>query len=664
MSDKLGLKLHNNKHWCWLSFFVITSATMIKPLKAQVINTTQAQTQKNAQTPVIQRTPRQKKPPSSQQLPELLPPAPIAPPEELLQPPATTPLVSLEELVQRPATKNQESVQTPVIQRTPRQTKPPSTQPLPELSPPNPLPPPEELLQPPATTPPTPEQPPSGEIPQNVKVKKFTVTGSTVFSEEDFARITKPYTNRPITLVELFQVRSAITNLYVNNGYITSGAYIPPQKLQDGVVEIRVVEGGLEEIKVTGNRRLNSNYVRSRLAIATKKPLNRDRLLEALQLLQLNPLIENLSAELSAGSSPAQSLLEVQVREADTFNTQVVLDNGRSPAVGSFRRQIQVSEANLLGWGDSISAIYTNTDGSDAFDFNYTLPINPYNGTLAFNYGTSDNSIIERPFNEIDIQSNSRYYELTLRQPVVQTPTQELALGVIASRRESEATFIDGEFPFPGSGADEEGRTRVSAVRFFQEWISRNSQQVFALRSQFSVGLDALNATTNPNPPDSRFIAWRGQVQWVRLLGPDTVLLLRGDVQFADRPLVPFEQFSIGGIESVRGYRQDALFTDNGIFASAEVRIPIVRFSEGDSFLQLTPFVDFGNGWNRSGRSDSQSDPDRNTLVSVGLGLRLQLQDRLTARIDWGIPLVSVSSGDKDSWQENGLYFSIIANPF
>ena len=607
MTEKLSLKPGIYQYWHCLSLVAIIIATIGKPLPAQVIDTTPEQNLQRAQTPALENPIR-------------------------------------------------------------RNTQPPSTQPLPEPAPPNRLPPPEELLPPPATTSPTQPQIPSGEAPSRITVDKFEVTGSTVFSPSDFAKITKPYTKRPITLAELFQLRAEITQLYVTKGYITSGAYIPPQKLQTGVVEIRVVEGKLEGIKVSGTRRLNPGYVRSRLAIATGKPLNRDRLLRAMQLLQLNPLIQNLSAELSAGSSPGVSLLEVRVREAKTFRPQVVLDNGRTPAVGSFRRQIQVSEANLLGWGDGISAIYTNTDGSNTLDFNYTLPINPRNGTLAFNFGNSDSSVIEKPFNALDIQSNSRYYELTLRQPIIQTPTQELALGIAGTRRESQASLLNGEIPFSadlgGVGADEKGRTRITAVRFFQDWTQRNSQQVFALRSQFSFGLDALNSTINEKAPDSRFFAWRGQGQWVRLLARDTLLLLRGDVQVADRPIVPFEQFSLGGIDSVRGYRQDALLTDNGIFASAEVRVPIVRFSQSNSLLQLTPFVDFGTAWNLSARSTANFNRESpNTLVSIGLGLRLQLQDRLTARFDWGIPLISIS-GEKNTWQENGLYFSIIANPF
>ncbi|MBG1241434.1 ShlB/FhaC/HecB family hemolysin secretion/activation protein [Nostoc sp. NZL] len=491
-------------------------------------------------------------------------------------------------------------------------------------------------------------------------VERFEVIGSTVFSPEELALATAEFTKRPISLTEVYQARSKITDLYVQNGYITSGAYIPPQTIQSGVVKIQVVEGKLEDIQITGTRRLNPNYVRSRLAIATTAPLNRQRLLEALQLLQLNPLIQNVSAELSAGSRTGASLLEVKVSEAKTFSSQIVLDNGRSPSVGSFRRRLQLNEANLLGLGDALGIAYTNTDGSNSFDASYTLPLNPRNGTLTFNYGITSSNVIEPPFNVLDIQSDSRYYELTFRQPIVQTPTQEFALGLTASRRESEASYIDIErLPFPGLGADEQGRTRVSALRFFQEWTSRNSREVIALRSQFNLGIDVLNPTINQNPPDSRFFAWQGQAQWARLLAPETLLLLRLNTQLASRTLLPLEQFGLGGQDSIRGYRQDYLLTDNGTFVSAEVQVPILRLPQIASTLQVIPFVDFGVGWNSSAREN----PDPNTLASVGLGLRWSQGDRFTVRLDWGIPLVSVNSNDR-TLQENGLYFSLFYNPF
>jgi hemolysin activation/secretion protein len=539
------------------------------------------------------------------------------------------------------------------------EAEPPSQTPV---TPPTLLPPPEQLLNPSPSTPQSPEPIPE-KVPETIRVKRFEFTGNTAISDEELRAATEKFIGRDISFAELFQARSIVTQFYVDRGYITSGALIPPQTLQgedaDGVVvTIQVVEGGLEAINVSGTRRLDPDYVRSRISLATTKPLNRERLLQSLQLLQLNPLIQNLSAELAAGTQPGSSVLEVRVTEAKTFNVQISLDNNRAPSVGSFNRRIQFNQANLSGAGDNLSVGYSNTDGSNGVDMSYTLPFNARNGTVRFSFGTTSSEVIEEPFDRLDIDARSRYYELSVRQPIVLTPSKEVAIGVTASRQESKTSVL--EIPFPLSlGADDEGRTRISALRFFQEWTQRTSREVIAARSQFSVGVNAFSSTINSTAPDSRFFSWRGQAQWVRLLAPETLLLIRGDVQLADRALVPLEQIGLGGQQTIRGYRQDILLTDNGALASAEVRIPVLRIPKWSMLVQLAPFFDIGAAWNNEGRPD----PDPGLLASIGLGLQLQISDRLTVRLDYGIPLVSVSSSER-TWQENGFYFSIVGTPF
>lgn len=502
-----------------------------------------------------------------------------------------------------------------------------------------------------------------------IMVQNFQIEGSTVFSEEELAKVTQNFTGREISFAELVKAADAVTKLYVDAGYITSGAYIPANQTfnQEGsLVSIKVVEGSLESIKVSGTKRLSSNYVRSRLAIATGKPLNQKKLLKALQLLQINPLLKNISAELATGVEPGTSILEVKVTEAKTRNAQIKLDNSRIPSIGSFQRQVQLNESNLLGLGDGLNISYSNTDGSDSWNASYTLPINPRNGTLQINYSNSSTKVIEEPFDILDIEGDSQEYGITFRQPLIQTPSKEFAVGITASRRESDIGFLEtlaGErLPYPSPGADENGRTKVSAVRFFQDWTQRSSKEVIAARSQLSVGVNAFDATVNDNAPDSEFISWRGQAQWVRLLAPETLLLVRGDIQLADRALLPSEQIGIGGLNTVRGYRQDLLLTDNGLLASAELRYPVLRVPKIKGLLSITPFIDFGTAWNSS--DVSRAPIEDNTIVSTGLGLLWQQSDRLSARFDWGIPLVSVDSNN-NTWQENGLYFSILyTQPF
>ncbi|NJM61549.1 MAG: ShlB/FhaC/HecB family hemolysin secretion/activation protein [Oscillatoriales cyanobacterium RU_3_3] len=525
---------------------------------------------------------------------------------------------------------------------------------------PQPIPAPQPAPEPPFNIPvPAPVPPAETEIPGTVIIQRFEFAGNTAFSSEELAKVTAQFTNKPISFAELLQAEAAITKLYVDAGYINSGAVIPAgQNLSAGVVTIRIIEGGLQDIVVSGTGRLDPNYVRSRLAIAAGRPLNTNRLLQALQLLQLDPLIQNISAELTAGARPELSILEVRVKPARTLSAQLILDNGRSPSVGSFRRGIEFTQANTLGLGDALRVNYTNTTGSNAFDINYTLPVNPRNGTVSLSYGRTGSDVVEPPFDRLEIVGKSSRYELTYRQPVLQTASREFALGITASLQESRTTLLGESEPL-SPGADEEGRTRVSAVRFFQEWTQRSPRSVLAARSQFSVGLGAFGATVNSEAPDSRFLAWRGQAQYVRLLAPETLFVARSDLQLANRALVPLEQIGLGGFRSVRGYRQDILLTDNGLLLSAEVQVPIARFGRAN-LLQVVPFVDYGRGWNSSG----EDSPKENNLLGVGLGLQLRLGDRFTGRIEYGVPLIDAGNSDGNTWQEKGLYFSVIYNLF
>lgn len=535
-------------------------------------------------------------------------------------------------------------------------TLPERPQPEPEL--PAPLPPPEELLPDPPPVPTDSGEPADEAV--TVVVEQFAFEGNTAFSDEELARVTAPFLNRPITFAELLLARSAVTDLYIRNGYITSGAFIPPQELEGGTLTIQILEGEVAEINVTAAGRLDPDYVRSRLAAATSGPLNQNRLLEALQLLQLSPLIDTIQAELSAGTGPGESILDVEFKTAKTFGVQIFANNYRPPSVSTFQRGVEVTEANLLGQGDALSLFYSNTDGSNVVDVFYDFPINTGNGTVGFYFNYTDSNIVEPPFDELDIEAESVTFELRYRQPIRLTPTEEFALGVSLARRESRTSILGVGFPL-ARGADEEGETRLSILRLSQEYTSRGTRQVFAARSQFSIGLNFLNSTVNDEGPDSEYFAWRGQAQWLRLLAPDTVVLVRSDVQLATEELVPLEQVGLGGLDNVRGYRQDALLRDNFIFVSAELRYPILRIDNNKGILQLTPFVDFGTAW--SSNSDEQLQLSSETLVSLGLGLRWQYGDNFRARFDWGIPLTDLDSQHR-TWQEQGLYFSVEWNPF
>jgi hemolysin activation/secretion protein len=553
----------------------------------------------------------------------------------------------------------------------PREALPPSQQ-QPEFELPPPLPPPAELLLPDQLIPETPTPVP-GEVPETIEVECFEVLGSTVFTDEELAAVTAPYTNRPITFNELFEVRSQITALYANAGYITSSAIIPPQTLVEGVVTVQIIEGTLEDLVVKGTENLKPVYVSSRLAPYVEAPLNVNRLLEGLQLLQIDPLIRRVSSELAAGPRPGTSLLTVTVEENPRDSLALEVNNYRSPSVGTFQQIAEFRRDNLTGLGDRALIAFSNSEGSKSVQLGYRTFINPQNGSLQITAGGSVGEVVEDDFEILDINSQQAFVEATWRQPLRRTPNLEDAFGITYTWQQNSAGFLEnllGEsVPFPSLGADDNGVGTVSALRFFYDYTAQSDLEVWALRSQVSIGLGGfLGGTVLDNAPDSsitgffeprpdnQFLAFRGQAQWARLLAPETLLIVRGELQLANDSLVPAEQLRLGGIYTVRGYRQDLLLTDNGIAATAEVRLPLYTDLVRQYRLQIAPFVDVGAGWNAKGPV-----PSDNVLAAVGAGLIWQ-QPSLTARVDWGIPLIGVEEFG-DSLQENGVYFSVVFQP-
>jgi len=150
-------------------------------------------------------------------------------------------------------------------------------------------------------------------------------------------------------------------------------------------------------------------------------------------------------------------------------------DNSRSPSLGSWRRPVQVREANLFGLGDSASLIYTNTQASKAVDFRYTLLLNARYGTISFQLSRTKSNIARSPFDALDIEASSRTYELTYRQPIVQNPRREIAIGIGVCRRESDTSLLGKDFRLSPL-ADAWGRTRVAALRLFQDFTQRGER--------------------------------------------------------------------------------------------------------------------------------------------------------------------------------------------
>jgi hemolysin activation/secretion protein len=549
-------------------------------------------------------------------------------------------------------------------QNTPPNLPPPPTQPDPNrdrfLQPaPQPSPEPPQIPQPVA-----PERPSPVPLPlpnQVIQVQKIEVVGSTILSQDEINALVKPLEGRSATLEQLKQIADKITEIYLNRGYITSRAVLPPQTITAGVVKIQVIEGKLTRIEVEGAKRLHPSYIRSRIRLGARMPLSTASLENQLRLLRVDPLFDNVEASLRAGDNEGESILIVRVTEANPFQSSFSIDNYSPPSVGSERLGVSLRHRNLTGNGDELAGAYYRSLGdSDVFDFSYRVPLNAMNGTLQLRAAPNRNSIVQEPFDAFDISGKSHLFEVSYRQPLRRTPIEEFALSAGLTYQKGR-TFVAG-VPTPfGLGPDSNGVTTTTAIKLGQDYIRRDPQGAWALRSQFTIGTGLFDATQNEGSvPDGQFFSWLGQVQRVQRLNDKHLLILQSDLQLSANSLLPSQQFVIGGGQSLRGYRQNVRSGDNGFRLSIEDRITLQRDASGNPKLQLAPFLDAGTVWNAPNNPNKLS--YQTFLAGMGLGVIWEPIRRVNLRVDYAFPLVRIT--DKgNNLQDNGIYFNIIYTP-
>jgi hemolysin activation/secretion protein len=504
---------------------------------------------------------------------------------------------------------------------------------------------------------PIPATPESGGVTAGAKafVREIQIRGNTVVSSEELREIAALYEGRNLSFADLLELRDRITLTYVDRGYVTSGATLPTQSIGEGVVGIEVIEGELRDIEIESDGRFRASYLRDRLAPDEPGPVNVYALERRLQILQRDRRIQRVDAQLVPSSTRGLSTLHVHILESAPYSLGADVSNYRNPSIGAYGGNLHAAFDNAFGVGDGLYVRGAFTEGLQQFEGHFSLPLTVWDTLLTFRYQWSEADIVSDPISSVlDIESRSRTFGLELRQPLYRSSETTFEAFTRGEIRRSESLLDGSGFSF--TAGTENGRSNITALRFGVEWTRRTQAQAFALRSILSFGLDIFDATRAGNDlPDGRFVAWLGQLQWaLRLPWLGAELLARADIQASDDPLLPLEQFAMGGRYTVRGYRENILVRDNGVVSSLEARLPLFQRIQPHIEVALVPFVDVGHSWNTNRESIGDQ-----TLFSAGIGLRADLSDYVRAEIYWGNSFQDVPRVGNYDLQDDGVHFQV-----
>jgi hemolysin activation/secretion protein len=145
------------------------------------------------------------------------------------------------------------------------------------------------------------------------------------------------------------------------------------------------------------------------------------------------------------------------------------------------------------------------------------------------------------------------------------------------------------------------------------------------------------------------FIYYRGDISHEHDLPGDFQIFAKAQAQIASGPLLSAEQFSAGGLSSVRGYLEGEVPGDDAIVGSIELRSPSLLgwVSDKSGEWRIYAFADAAYVTINDPLPEQE---DHWTLASIGFGSHLRVFDHFNGSIDAGLPLTSQSHTVAHDW--------------
>lgn len=426
-------------------------------------------------------------------------------------------------------------------------------------------------------------------------VRALHVTGATHFSESELIAATGFTPGSELSLADLRDLASKITDLYNRDGYFVAQAYLPPQDIKDGVVTIAVIEGRYGKISLDNKARVSDRVLNDVLdGLNSGDPVVADPLERRLLIISDIPGVE-VNSTLSPGDAVGTSDLMVDVTPGPRVDGSVEADNGGNPYTGVYRVGATVNFNEPFGIGDVLSARFlTSTAGRmDYGRLSYQAQVG--DGTVGVAY-TGFRYKLGRQFSALDASGTEGIISLFGSYPIIRSYNDNLyALLDVDDRNFQDkigaaSSIVDKQAWVASPGISGDHRDMFGGGG----WDTYSLVASFGtldIQSPLARAVDRATARTNGSYAKLYFSASRLQ----HLVGPLSLYgLVRG--QIASKNLDISEKMELGGAYGVRAYPEGEVYGDEGYIATLEARLLLPRWFErlpGD--LQLIGFVDTGS---------------------------------------------------------------------
>jgi len=428
---------------------------------------------------------------------------------------------------------------------------------------------------------------------------------------------------RGVTLGQIEVVANKITRFYRERGFILARAFIPKQRVRDGVVSLTLLLGILGDVSIKNNNMYDAGLLRTVFDDLLTKPVTNKMVEENLFIINSFPGI-NVDGYFEPGYQVGDTRLNINVKNEARYNANIRVDNHGTDESGLYRFYTDLQVNNLLGIADYMKVSLLQAKSPDnttywqlAFESNFFSPRFRAGIESSRNQFVVDQTIAEN----FDLSGNvdvlSLYGKYIQERGRTENSSYELRTETIKS---------DVKF---GNFSNENNELRHVSIKYNLDYLDDVNKRLHEgnikyIRGKFEAGKQE-NQDENYNilSADYTLLTFL-QVPFTE---STSRLIFRSSLQYSGTNLSAIARFSLAGPTRVRGFSPSFFTADDALYLGTDwvfnspdifdVQMGSVNFK---TFAKPFVFFDYGYGKQYTLLTE-QKDPT-GQLADVGIGLQ------------------------------------------
>ncbi|HBG49963.1 MAG TPA: hypothetical protein DDW90_10825 [Cyanobacteria bacterium UBA9971] len=480
------------------------------------------------------------------------------------------------------------------------------------------------------------------------ELKGVEFIGNTIISSEFLNKYFESLIGKVVGFNEILDAISNITQNYRQMGYITSKAYIPPQKITDGIIKINILEGKIGQIEINDTKWTKTSYIKNNLVKSTgieeSKIFNVNNLKTTINNINTAEYLKG-KVTLKSGNIPETTDIILNVEDRFPFDFGTSFSNQGKEYTGIKRFGINLGDQNITGFGDNLNNNLNFSKGLFGVSTSYSIPLGSKGAKLQFDYSHSYVKI-GNELKSQKISGKSNEFNSKISIPIYRKKNlilnSDIDFDMLSSKTESP---INSAY---------NNKYELRALRTGLDLQNEDNTGRWGSSLTVSTGLPFLGAKTlkeDYSDATSKFVKFEGNITRIQLLPLNSYGIFRISGQYSHSHLLSSEQMQAGGMYSVRGFREGVLAGDVGYNITLEARKPVPYLPKYISIpyrkdkvikIPLKNRIYFSVFYDQALTRELKQNVSynyKNFMQSVGAGLNISLAKYLNANIYIGVPL-------------------------